>query len=272
MGTIINKTKGNATIEELVQLNSDLDNMQQEIEENKIEIEDLKNKLSEQTKEMNQFSYIVSHDLQAPLRTITGFMELLERKYGDKLDGAAKQYIDFAVKGAGKMKKLIFDLLEYSRLSSSALELTEVDLNIVMQEVKEKLLPMIDQTRSVVTAEQLPVIKANKKQMEQLFQHLIENAMKFNGATIPEIKIISKKENSNWVISVNDNGIGFEPAFIEKIFIIFRRLHADEAKYSGTGIGLAICKKIAELHGGTIWAESVVDKGSIFYFTLPAGE
>ena len=257
-------------MEEIAQQNKELVNLQHELEKMEMENGELKNKLAELQREMNQFAYIVSHDLQTPLRTITGFVELLERKYGDKLDAAAKQYIGFAVNGASRMKKLIFDLLEYSRLSSVAQELTDVDLNRVVQEVKEKLLPMIEQTRAVVTCEQLPVVKADKKQMEQLFQHLIGNALKFNGTDVPEIKIISKKENSFWVINVKDNGIGIDPAFFEKIFIIFRRLYADEVKYSGTGIGLAICKKIIELHAGTIWVESAVDKGSIFYFTLPA--
>lgn len=269
METILNKNKMNDSKEVGGKPNNELVNLQLEIEECKREKEEWKNKLTEVTKEMNQFAYIVSHDLQAPLRTITGFMELLERKYADKLDESAKQYIDFAVKGAGKMKKLIFDLLEYSRLSSVVQEISEVDLNIVLQEVKEKLLPVIEQTGAVVTAEHLPIVKASNKQMGQLIHHLVDNALKFRGAAAPEIKINVKKENSRWVISVNDNGIGLEPAFFEKIFIVFRRLHADETKYSGTGIGLAICKKIIELHSGTIWVESELDKGSTFYFALP---
>ncbi|MBL0130032.1 MAG: hypothetical protein IPP43_01980 [Chitinophagaceae bacterium] len=236
----------------------------------------LNNKLAELTKEMNQFTYIVSHDLQAPLRMITGFLELLEKKYGDKLDESAKQYIGFAVMGAAKMKNLVFDLLEYSRLSSDTNEFVEVDLNVIMQEVKEKFLPAIEETGALITVDHLPVVMAKKAQMVQLFQHLIGNALKFFSAEMPEIIITLREENAGlpdrqgfWVFAVKDNGIGFDPAFAEKIFIVFRRLFSDETKYSGTGIGLAICKKIIGLHGGTIWAESAVGKGSTFYFTLP---
>lgn len=244
-------------------------NLQQELENKNQDIEALGNKLAEQTKEMNQFTYIVSHDLQAPLRTVTGFLELLEKRYGDKLDDAAKQYIGHAVKGASKMKSLIFDLLEYSRLSSVVKEYEEVDLNVIREEVKEKLLPVIEETKALIRAEHLPTVRANKAQMEQLFYHLLGNALKFQTNGVPEIDITLKEENGQWVIGVKDNGIGIDPAFSEKIFIVFRRLHTDDSKYGGTGIGLALCKKITELHGGTIWVESAVGNGSTFYFTLP---
>ena len=251
-------------------------NLQQELENKNQDIEALENKLAEQAKEMNQFTYIVSHDLQAPLRMVTGFLELLEKKYGDKLDDSAKQYIGYAVKGATKMKSLIFDLLEYSRLSSVVKEYEAVDLNIVVNEVKEKFQADIENTGAIITTAKLPVVMANKSQMEQLFYHLLGNALKFRSTAIPEINITLKEENAclpdrqrRWVIGVNDNGIGMDPAFSEKIFIVFRRLHTDDSKYGGTGIGLALCKKITELHGGTIWVESAIDKGSTFYFTLP---
>ena len=251
-------------------------NLQQELENKNQDIEAMSNKLAEQEKEMNQFTYIVSHDLQAPLRMVTGFLELLEKKYGDKLDDSAKQYIGYAVKGATKMKSLIFDLLEYSRLSSVVKEYEAVDLNIVVNEVKEKFQAGIENAGAIITTAQLPVVMANKAQMEQLFHHLLGNALKFRSTAMPEINITLKEENAclpdrqgQWVIAVKDNGIGIDPAFSEKIFIVFRRLHTDDSKYAGTGIGLALCKKITELHGGTIWVESTVDKGSTFYFTLP---
>jgi light-regulated signal transduction histidine kinase (bacteriophytochrome) len=240
--------------------------------ENKV----LADKLENITKEMNQFTYIVSHDLQAPLRTITGFLELLEKRYAEKLDDTAKQFISYAVRGASKMKSLVFDLLEYSRLSSVAPEITEVDMNTVVQEVKEKFSVAIEESGALLTVGHLPLVMANKKQMSQLIEHLIGNALKFQGAAPPEISISSKEENAClpdkqvfWVIAVKDNGIGIDQAFFEKIFIVFRRLSSDEIKYGGTGIGLAISKKIAELHGGTIWVESEAGKGSTFYFTLP---
>lgn len=267
---------------ETTQLINKAVNLQQELENKNQEIESLNNKLAEQTKEINQFTYIVSHDLQAPLRMVTGFLELLEKKYGDKLDESAKQYIGYAVKGSTKMKSLIFDLLEYSRLSSIVKEYEEVDLNSVLNAVKEKLQADIENTGAIITSAKLPVVMANKAQMEQMFYHLLDNALKFQNKAVPQIGITLKKENASlltescgpdrqghWVIGVNDNGIGMDPAFSEKIFIVFRRLHTDDSKYSGTGIGLALCKKITELHGGTIWVESAIDKGSSFYFTLP---
>ena len=243
--------------------------LQQELANESSEIELLTNKLAEVTKEMSQFTYIVSHDLQAPLRMVTGFLELLEKKHGDKLDESARQYIDFAVKGATKMKKLIFDLLEYSRISTVVKEYAEVDLNEIIKEVTEKFQPVIEETGAVVTATHLPVIMADRAQMIQLFENLIGNALKFRNTEVPEISITLTKENDAESIAVKDNGVGIDPSFSEKIFIIFRRLYSDELKYSGTGIGLAICKKVAELHGGTIRVESDVGKGSTFYVTLP---
>lgn len=254
---------------EITQQTSNKVNLQQELKNKDQQIEELNNKLADLTKEINQFTYIVSHDLQAPLRTVTGFLELLEKRYGDKLDESAKQYIGYAVNGVLKMKNLIFGLLEYSRLSSAIKEFEKVDLNIVMQEVKEKFQTVIEEAGALVTVGHLPVVMADKAQMEQLLQHLLGNALKFRSAAVPEIDITLKNENDFWRIAVKDNGIGIDPAFSEKVFIIFRRLHTDDAKYGGTGIGLAVCKKITELHGGTIWVESALDKGSTFYFTLP---
>jgi len=230
--------------------------------------EELSFRLAELTKEMNQFSYIVSHDLQAPLRTVTGFLELLVKRYGDKLDDSGKQYIEYAVKGAAKMKDLVFDLLEYSRLNN-ALNFAEVDLNAALEESKEKLSAVIEESRAVIRAGKLPVITGDKKQIIQMLVHLLQNAIKFRSTAAPEIEVILEEEKGMLKIGVRDNGIGIDAAYHEKIFIIFRRLHTDEVKYPGTGTGLAVCKKITELHGGTIWVESEIGKGSTFWFTLP---
>jgi chemotaxis family two-component system sensor kinase Cph1 len=231
--------------------------------------EELTNKLAELTKEVNQFTYIVSHDLQAPLRSVTGFLELLEKRHGDKLDDSAKQYIGHAVKGATKMKNLVFDLLEYSRLNSVELEFTELDLNQVLQEAAEKMTETINEMGAIITSDNLPKVMANKKQVLQLFGHLLQNALKFRNESAPVITVISKEDENNCVIGIKDNGIGIDPAFLEKIFIMFRRLNSDETKYPGTGAGLAICKKIVELHGGAIWIESELRSGSTCWFTLP---
>jgi len=256
-------------MEEITKINGQSVTLAQKTEAIVRENEELKNKLAEVTMEMNQFTYIVSHDLQAPLRSITGFIELLSKRYGDKLDDAARMYIDFAVKGTVKMKDLIFDLLEYSRLNTDTTELSEVDLALVVKEVMEKFAPLIKESGAKISIGHLPTVMAKKAQMEKLFHHLIDNSLKFRNDSEPEISIDSKKENRFWKIAVKDNGIGIEPAYFEKIFIIFRRLYSDETKYSGRGLGLAACKKIVETHGGDIYVESEVDKGSTFSFTLP---
>src|SRR6266496_436408 len=241
-------------MEEIKQINGHTVKLtQEEIESLRRENEELKDKLDAVKAEMNQFTYIVSHDLQAPLRTITGFMELLSRRYEDKLDDAAKTYIDFAVRGTAKMKDLIFDLLEYSRLNTEESELTEVSLDEVVREVIKKVEPVIKECEAEIMIGDLPVVMAKKTQLEKLFHHLIDNALKFHNNTKPRISITAKKENRFWKIEIEDNGIGIDPAYFEKIFIIFRRLYADETKYRGRGFGLAACKKIVELHGGNIY-------------------
>jgi light-regulated signal transduction histidine kinase (bacteriophytochrome) len=233
------------------------------------EVDILKARLADLTKETNQFTYIITHDLQAPLRMVAGFLELLEKKYGDKLDDGGKQYIDYAVKGSQKMKTLIFDLLEYSRLSSIVQEYEEIDMNELLIQVKEKMSPEIGRIGAIIISGELPKIRGSRKQLSQLMEELLTNAIKFNNSDTPEISIGAERTDEYWKISVTDNGIGIDPAFFERIFIIFKRLHADESIYEGTGTGLAICKKIAELHGGTIQLSSAPGKGSTFYFKLP---
>ena len=255
---------------ETIQLNGIKTDLQNELELLSRENQELKSELEKQTNEMNQFTYIVSHDLQAPLRTITGFMELLVKRYGDKLDDTAKNYIDYAVKGTMKMKNLVFDLLEYSRLNTSIKEKEIVDLNEVMKEVMEKYKAISENQQAVINPGNLPQVNASKKQMLQLMGHLLDNALKFCSDKKPEINISSRLDNDYWVICVTDNGIGIDSAFFEKIFIVFRRLYSDETRYRGTGIGLELCKKIAELHGGDTWVESETGKGSSFYVKLPA--
>jgi len=254
---------------ETVQINGVKTHLLDEQDRLRMENESLKNSLEKMTQEMNQFSYIVSHDLQAPLRTITGFMELLVKRYSDKLDDAARQYIDYAVKGTVKVQRLVFDLLEYSRLNTSIKETGEVDLNEILAEVKEKYKADIESTGAILHCDKLPVVNASRKQMIQLFGHLLDNALKFRNESVPDINISVKTDNDKWKFCVKDNGIGIDPAFFEKIFIVFRRLYSDESKFKGTGIGLALCKRIAELHGGAIWIESESGKGSSFYFTIP---
>lgn len=250
-------------------VNREVAELQEELKRKKLELEKLSQNLEKQTAEMNQFTYIVSHDLQAPLRMVTGFLELLEKKYGDKLDESAKQYIDYSVKGSVKMKRLIFDLLEYSRLNTIEHETEDVDLNEILDNVKPKLVKQIEESGATIEYAALPVVSGYKKQIEQLLQHLLDNALKFRNGQKPVISISTREEENRWEIGIRDNGIGIDPAFADKIFQVFRRLHTDESVYKGTGIGLAICKKIIDIHQGKIWVKSAKNEGSTFIFSLP---
>lgn len=229
----------------------------------------LQEQLANLVKEINQFTYIITHDLQAPLRMVTGFLELLERRYADKLDAGAKQYIEYSVKGANRMKSLIFDLLEYSRLSSVKHEFDVVDMREVLEEVIGKLSVDISSSGADVIIGALPGVWADRKMMVQLLTHLLDNAIKFRSADRPVIHIDAARQNHQWQISISDNGIGIDPAFHERIFDIFKQLHPEEAGYKGTGTGLAVCKKIAELHDGRIDVFSEAGRGSMFVVSIP---
>jgi PAS domain S-box-containing protein len=224
--------------------------------------------LTRSNSELERFAYVASHDLQEPLRMVTSYLQLLERRYKDRLDGDAIEFINYAVDGSNRMKTLINDLLAYSRVGTRGKEFTQVNCNEVLDRVLFSLKPMMDEANAEITFEHLPTIIGDQVQLEQLFQNLLGNALKFRGEETPIINIGLKKEDENWLFSVRDNGIGIDPQFFEKIFIIFQRLHNRE-KYEGTGIGLAISKRIVERHGGRIWIESEPGNGSTFYFTIP---
>jgi PAS domain S-box-containing protein len=223
--------------------------------------------LERQNAELEQFAYIASHDLQEPLRMVASFMQLLKNRYKDKLDTDGQEFIHFAVDGATRMKQLISDLLNYSRTGREA-QITDVDIANVLGEVQKNLMASISESKAIIHYGSLPVIKADRTQMLQLFQNLISNAIKFRKDNdVPSVQIDAKQENGHWLFSVKDNGIGIEREYSNKVFVIFRQLH-DKAKYGGTGIGLAIAKKIVERHRGKIWFESEFGKGTTFYFTL----
>jgi signal transduction histidine kinase len=223
--------------------------------------------------ELKSFAYIASHDLQEPLRTITSYLQLIEMVYTDKLDDEGRQFIQFAVDGAKRMKELISDVLIYSRLETGAEKFTQVDFQNVVNEVLKSLDATITETAASISADPLPKLRADRRLILQLFQNLISNAIKYRGERPPEIHITVTqqvtKQKKEWLFAVRDNGIGIEPQYLEQIFVVFRRLHG-QGKYEGTGIGLAVCKKAVELHNGRIWAESEPGKGSTFYFTIPA--
>ena len=218
--------------------------------------------------ELERFAYVASHDLQEPLRMVSSFLHLLERKLEGKLDESSKQYIGFATDGAERMKTLIQDLLQYSRVGTSKEAVSKVDCNEVIQSVISLLSLSIRETNATIHVHPLPVIKAVQPQMLQLFQNLIGNALKYHGPAAPQIEVGVAEKGDEYEFYVKDNGIGIDPKFYERIFIIFQRLH-NKSDFSGTGIGLSICKKIVERHGGKIRVESEPGKGSTFYFTLP---
>jgi PAS domain S-box-containing protein len=224
--------------------------------------------LQRSNEELEQFAYISSHDLQEPLRMITSYLQLLQKKYQGHLDEKADQYIHFAVDGASRMQNLIQDLLDYSRVGAGNNELESVDCEFILNTVLSNLKTVIKENNATVSHGPLPEVMADSIQIVQVFQNLILNGIKFHGEQVPKIHIAAEKKMSEWIFSVQDNGIGIDPQYSERIFEIFKRLNSRE-RYPGTGIGLAICKKIVERHGGRIWVESELGKGSTFYFTLP---
>lgn len=241
-------------------------NVTKRLEAEQLLSENLK-ELERSNKELEQFAYIASHDLQEPLRMVGSYMQLIERRYKGKLDSDANEFIHFAVDGAARMKKLIGDLLNYSRINKEV-SIKPISTTELMNEVIQNLSTAIKEKNAIINFKELPIINADKTQMIQLFQNLISNAVKFTKeGVIPVINIKAENQNYNWLFSINDNGIGIEEQYSEKIFIIFKQLHT-KAKYGGTGIGLAIAKKIVERHGGDIWFESEAGKGTTFYFTL----
>lgn len=217
--------------------------------------------------ELERFAYIASHDLQEPLRMVTSFLQLLQKRYRGQIDEKADQYIHYAVDGAERMKALIMDLLEYSRVGTTKDGFGQVDTAMVMQEVGEIFREKIIAARATVEIGSLPKVSGDKVQLTQLFQNLLSNALKYHSAQLPVIRVNAKEEPGHWLFSVEDNGIGIDAQFFDKIFIIFQRLH-NKTDYSGTGIGLAICKKIVERHGGKIWVDSRPNEGTTFYFTV----
>ena len=232
---------------------------------------DLSNaELKRSNEELELFAYVASHDLQEPLRMVASYTQLLARRYADKLDDDAREFIQFAVDGATRMQALIDALLEYSRVGTTKREAAAVDLREVVSNVLSDLRLSVSETGATVTVGDLPVVDGDRAQLTQLFQNLIANAVKFRGTERPVIDITCSAQIQEWVIQVADQGIGIEPRYQQRIFQIFQRLHTRE-EYPGTGIGLAVCRRIVERHGGKIWVESEPGQGSTFYFTLPKG-
>ena len=224
--------------------------------------------LARSNAELERFAYVASHDLQEPLRMVTSYLQLLERRYKDKLGGDALEFISYAVDGSNRMKTLISDLLAYSRVGTRGKEFALTDCEEVIKRVLTNLQVSIEENKAKVSHDPLPQVMADEAQLESLFQNLMGNALKFRSKKTPKIHVGVEWKGKDWVFSVSDNGIGIDPKYFERIFFIFQRLH-NRQEYPGTGIGLAISKRIVERHGGRIWIESQPGKGSTFFFTLP---
>ena len=245
---------------ELGREKNDLVEARQKLEESVAE-------LGRSNADLQQFAYVASHDLQEPLRMVSSYTQLIARRYQGKLDADADEFIAFAVDGANRMQRLILDLLAYSRVNTAGRQFEPTAMETVLKAALNNLTNAVKESQAIITHDPLPAVMGDDKQLAQLFQNLLSNAIKFSGAQPPRIHISAKQTDGEWLFSVRDHGIGLDPQYADRIFVIFQRLHTRE-EYPGTGIGLAICKKIVERHGGRMWVESELGKGATFYFTL----
>ncbi|MFC8192260.1 ATP-binding protein [Cellulomonas sp. NPDC057328] len=248
-----------------------------ELRTSRAEIADAHERLTEQAEELRrsnrdleQFAYVASHDLQEPLRKVASFTQLLQKRYGGQLDERADQYIDFAVDGAKRMQRLIQDLLGFSRVGRVGGEVVDVDLDKALARAVDQLDERIEAAGAVVTHDPLPTVRGEEPLLVQLFQNLVGNAVKFRHPDrVPRVHLSARRVEDSWELECRDNGIGIDPQYAERVFVIFQRLHAKDV-YEGTGIGLALCKKIVEFHGGRIWIPEGEGEGTTIRWTLPA--
>ncbi|RVX44666.1 phospho-acceptor domain-containing protein [Nonomuraea polychroma] len=255
---------------ELAELSSHIDAMRDRIVSAWRVAADQAEELRRSNGELEQFAYVASHDLQEPLRKVASFTQMLEQRYGSELDERARQYIHYAVDGAKRMQLLINDLLDFSRVGRVTGERTVTDSGEALNQALDNLSATVEDTETTVTRDDLPKVKGNRLQLTQLFQNLIENAIKFRSEAPPRIHIGVKRSGDMWEFSCSDNGIGVEPKYADRIFLIFQRLHPRDV-YPGTGIGLALCRKIVEYHGGQMWLDNSDEgQGATFRWTLPA--
>jgi signal transduction histidine kinase len=261
---------------QLTRSNADLQHSTREVKSAKEKLERVNSMLTVQAAELarsntelEQFAYVASHDLQEPLRMVASYVQLLARRYKGKLDSEAEEFISFAVDGSKRMQDLIQALLAYSRIGTKGRQFAPTNCEVVLQNALKNLQIAIEDSQARITHDLLPTVMGDSIQLGQLFQNLIGNAIKFRGEKPPCVHVTAERQGSDWLFSFRDDGIGIDSQYAERIFVIFQRLHSKE-DYPGTGIGLALCKKIVERHNGRIWVESEAHKGSTFRFTLPA--
>ena len=267
------------TGDEIGQLGAEFNQMAESLSEKEAQLRDyaaqLEQKVEERTVELTrsnadlaQFAYVASHDLQEPLRMVSSYMQLIEKRYKDKLDTAGTEFMNYAVDGANRMQTMINDLLTFSRVGTRGNPFEPIDCEVILDQTLTNLQMAIEESQAIITHDPLPTVMADDTQMVQLFQNLIGNAIKFRRQEQLRVHISAQAKEEEWVFSVRDNGTGIDPQYAERIFVIFQRLHSKE-EYPGTGIGLAVCKRVVERHGGKIWVESQPGQGSTFYFTIP---
>jgi signal transduction histidine kinase len=228
-------------------------------------------RLEQSNRDLRQFAYVVSHDLKEPLRMISGYMSLVERRYSDRLDQEGREFVEFACDGATRAQKMIDSLLALSRVDSREMRLAPVETGPVIRSALQALSIVVNESGARIECDSMPRVFGDVSQLGQLFQNLIANAIKFRGSTSPAIRIAAQPAGPNWHFSIRDNGIGIAKDSQKRIFEIFQRLHTQE-EYDGIGVGLAVCKRIVERHQGTIWVESSPGEGATFHFTIPAAE
>ncbi|WP_137290944.1 ATP-binding protein [Natronorubrum halophilum] len=232
-------------------------------------LEQTQRQLEESNQRLEQFAYAASHDLQEPLRMVSSYLELIEHRYGDELDEDGEEFLDYAIDGSERMKEMIEGLLEYSRVDTQGEPFEPVDLDEVLANVRKDLELQINESHATIETDELPRVEGDERQLRQLFQNLLSNAIEYNGDEPPRIDVSAERDAEKWVISVCDNGIGIDPKDQDRVFEVFQRLHSQE-EHSGTGIGLALCKRIVERHDGEIQIDSTSGEGTSFTFSLPA--
>jgi signal transduction histidine kinase len=267
--TLLERPLRKVTLVSAVQVALRLRKRQYEIRDYLVERQQRETELQHVNEELRQFAYVASHDLQEPLRTVSIYVQLLAQSLRGQLDGETQEFMSYVVEGAQRMQALIIDLLAYSRMERQSAELTETDSEAVLEQALRDLRLAVAESGAVVTHDALPTVTAVPGQLRQMLENLLSNAIKFQGPEPLRIHLSAQRQGREWVFSVRDNGIGLDPQYAPRIFQMFQRLHTGR-RYPGTGMGLTICKKIVEHHGGRIWVESKPGQGATFYFTLPA--